>query len=68
MFALTAIACLWVDVVVSIRGNSGAFYENKRKTARFFAHHVLPETESLFRVVTAGAESLADFSAQDFSV
>jgi alkylation response protein AidB-like acyl-CoA dehydrogenase len=67
MFALTAIACLWVDVVVSIRGKTGAFYEGKRKTARFFAHHVLPETESLFRVVTTGAESLAAFSAEDFS-
>jgi alkylation response protein AidB-like acyl-CoA dehydrogenase len=67
MFALTAIGCLWVDVLVSIRGKTGAFYESKRKTARFFAQQVLPETGSLFRVVTSGAESLANFSVEDFS-
>ena len=67
LFALTAIACLWADVVVSIRKQNGAFYETKRKTARFYMQHVLPETESLHQVITAGADSLANFAVEDFS-
>ena len=67
LFALTAIACLWADIVISIRAKKGNFYETKRKTARFYMHHVLPETESLYKVITVGAESLADFGVDDFS-
>ena len=66
LFALTAIACLWTDIVILVLGKHGNFYETKRKTARFYMQHVLPETESLYKVITAGAESLADFSVDDF--
>jgi hypothetical protein len=67
LFALTAIACLWVDIVVSIREKCGAFYETKRKTARFFAQQVLPETGALHEVITSGGDALRDFSVDDFS-
>jgi len=67
LFALTAIACLWVDMVVTIREKSDAFYEAKRKTARFFAQQVLPETGALHEVITSGADALGDFSVDDFS-
>jgi hypothetical protein len=67
LFALTAVACMWVDIIVSIREKNGSFYDAKRKIARFYMRHVLPETESLHKVITTGADSLADFSVDDFS-
>ena len=67
LFALTAIACLWVDIVGSIREKKGPFYATKRKTALFYLRQVLPETESLHRVIIGGAKSLADYSVDDFS-
>ena len=67
LFALTAVACLWVDIIVSIREKNGPFYDAKRKIARFYMRHVLPESESLHKVITTGADSLADFSVDDFS-
>lgn len=67
LFALTAVACFWTDIVISIRDKNGRFYETKRKTARFYMQHVLPETESLHQVIIAGAESLADFTIDDLS-
>ena len=67
LFALTAIACLWVDIVGSIREKTGPFYATKRKTALFYLQQVLPETESLHRVIIGGAKSLADYSVDDFS-
>lgn len=67
LFSLTAVACFWVDIVVSIREKSGTFYATKRKTARFYMQHVLPETEALHKVITTGSDSLADFSVEDFS-
>ena len=67
LFALTAIACLWVDILASIREKKGSFYDTKRKTALFYLQRVLPETDSLHQVVTRGAESLTDFAVDDFS-
>ena len=66
LFALTAIACLWAQIVVSIRGKDGAFYETKRKTARFYMEQVLPETAALHEIVIHGSDSLTAFSVEDF--
>jgi len=66
LFALTAIACLWAQIIDSIRGKSGDFYETKRKTAHFYMEQVLPETMALHEIVTAGSGSLASFDVQDF--
>jgi hypothetical protein len=66
LFALTAIACLWAQIVVSIRGKEGGFYETKRKTARFFMEQVLPESSSLYEILTRGADSLAACDIEDF--
>ncbi len=61
MFALTAIACMWVDIIQSVEGKEGDFYQAKRKIACFYMQNVLPEVQSLARVITGGADSLADF-------
>lgn len=66
LFALTAVACLWAQIIDSIRGKNGDFYETKRKTARFYMEQVLPETAALNEVIMRGAESLGSFSVDDF--
>lgn len=66
-FALTAIACLWAEIIVSIRGREGAFYETKRKTARYYMQQVMPETNALYEMVTRGGASLADFQVENFA-
>lgn len=66
LFALTTIACLWAQIIASIRDKEGEFYETKRKTARFYMEQVLPEAGALHEVVMRGAESLAAFQVEDF--
>ena len=66
MFALTLIACLWAQIVVTIRDKDGAFYDAKRKVARFYMQQVLPATESLETTIVSGAGALADFDVADF--
>ena len=66
LFALIAIACLWSQILVAIRGKDGAFYETKRKTARFYMQQVLPEANGLYETITGGAESLTSFEVEDF--
>jgi butyryl-CoA dehydrogenase len=68
MFGLTTIACLWADIAASIKDKQGDFYDNKRKLARFYMNHVLPETAALHQVVTRGADSLAAFDVEDFGL
>jgi alkylation response protein AidB-like acyl-CoA dehydrogenase len=67
LFALTIIGCLWAQIVVSTRGKDGAFYDTKRKVARFYAQQVLPETASLLKSICDGDDALADFKVTDFS-
>ena len=66
LFALTVIAGVWARIAVSIRDASGAFYDVKRKVARFYMDQVLPETVSLAATIVGGAGALADFDARDF--
>jgi alkylation response protein AidB-like acyl-CoA dehydrogenase len=65
LFALTAIACLWVHIMASIRGKDSEFYETKRKTARFYMQQVLPETVALHEIVTRGSDALSTFAVAD---
>lgn len=67
LFALTTIACLWAQIIVSIQGKDGNFYDAKRKTARFYMEQVLPETIALHEIVTRGADALTDFAVEDFA-
>ena len=40
---------------------------SKLKTARFFMERMLPEVESRFRMVMAGAKPLMDMSESEFA-
>lgn len=66
LFALTAIACLWAQIIDSISGKNEDFYATKRKTARFYMEQVLSETIALHKTVTRGSGSLAAFDVHDF--
>ncbi|MDJ0814276.1 MAG: acyl-CoA dehydrogenase family protein [Woeseiaceae bacterium] len=65
-FALTIIACLWADIVAGIADKQGAFYDAKRKVARFYMQQVLPETTALAAKIRDGADALAEFGVADF--
>ena len=67
LFALTIIACLWSQIIVTIRGKDGAFYDVKRKLARFYVQQVLPETIALAASIVDGETALAEFTVADFS-
>ena len=62
VFALTLIACLWTQMMAVTRDKSGDFYDTKRKVARFYMAHVLPDAKSLVEVIDNGDTALADFS------
>ena len=47
-------------------GQSGKFYETKFKTAQYYFTHILPETESLVRLVEAGKGGMMDFNDDEF--
>ena len=66
LFALSTIACIWVDIIASLRERQGEFFAAKRKTALFYMQHVLPETGSLHAVITKGSASLTEFDVDDF--
>ena len=66
LVALTTIACLWAQIIVSIQDQQGDFYDTKRKTARFFMQQVLPETVALHEVITKGADALETFEVSRF--
>jgi len=61
LFALSIIACVWVDIIASLRDKQGDFFDAKRDTALFYMQHVLPETVAIHSVITSGSESLAEF-------
>ena len=67
LFALSLIGALWAQIVVTIRERDGAFYDVKRKLARFYMQHVLPETTAIAATIVAGDAALADFGVEDFA-
>lgn len=73
MFALTAMAYIWAKMVLIALDkieNGGSepkeFYETKIKTARFFFARMLPENDSRFKAVMAGADTLMAMDAEEF--
>ncbi len=75
-FALVSLAYMWCKMVIAAQkklesieeGGEGdkAFYESKIKTARFYMQRMLPEADSRFKMVLAGAETLMAPSQDDF--
>ena len=66
LFALSIIACMWVDIIASLRNKQGDFYDAKRMTALFYLQQVLPEATAIHAVITKGSESLAGFDVNAF--
>ena len=72
MFALVAIGYMWLRMALAARAKlpqangNAAFYTGKLKTARFFVQKMLPETETHFRAIMAGAKPLMDVSEEEF--
>ena len=65
-FSLNIIALLWTDILVTILNKKGNFYSSKRKLAKFFVLHVLPETLSLEKQIVDGGSILSEFESTDF--
>ena len=74
IFALVAMAYMWARMALTAQeklaagGDSKAdFYNTKLKTARFFMERMLPEYESRFRMVMAGAKPLMEMREDEFA-
>jgi alkylation response protein AidB-like acyl-CoA dehydrogenase len=70
LFALTALAYMWcrmAEIALEKKGgDEAAFYEAKLAAARFFMARLLPETNSLFTMLTAGKATLMALPAEAF--
>jgi alkylation response protein AidB-like acyl-CoA dehydrogenase len=74
MFALVAVGFMWArmakiaaEKLAANPNDRAEFYGAKLKTARFFMERMLPEVESRFRMVMAGAKPLMDMSESEFA-
>ncbi|MCB1558276.1 MAG: acyl-CoA dehydrogenase C-terminal domain-containing protein [Alphaproteobacteria bacterium] len=75
MFALVAMGYMWAQMakIAQQKLDDNAsdrpreFYESKLKTATFFMERMLPETESRFRMVMSGANSLMSMTEDEFA-
>jgi len=70
LFALVALAFMWcrmAEIALAKKGgDEAAFYEAKLAAARFFMARILPETNSLFTVLTSGKSTLMAMPAEAF--
>lgn len=74
IFALVAVGFMWARMAKIASEKLSAnptekteFYNAKLKTARFFMERMLPEVESRFRMVMAGAKPLMDMNEGEFA-
>ena len=74
LFALVAVGFMWVrmakvaqEKLISADTDNTAFYQSKIKTARFFIERMLPEAESRYRMIMAGAEPLMGMTEEGFA-
>ncbi len=70
MFALVAVGFMWArmaKIALEKQTEKPEFYATKLKTATFFMERMLPEVESRFRMVMAGAKPLMDMSESEFA-
>ncbi len=71
-FALVALAFMWCKIVLAAQEKlekgegDKEFLESKFKTARFFMARMLPDADSRFKMVTAGADTLMAPDEADF--
>lgn len=73
LFALVAVGFMWARMAkvaqekLAESSDKTDFYQSKIKTARFFMERMLPEAESRFRMVMAGAKPLMDMTDTEFA-
>lgn len=74
IFALVAVGFMWAQMAKIATEKLAAnpndrteFYAAKIKTAKFFMDRMLPEVESRFRMVMAGAKPLMDMNESEFA-
>lgn len=74
MFALVAVGYMWAQMakvamekLASGDTSKAEFYNAKIKTARFFMERMLPEVESRFRMIMAGAKPLMEMNESEFA-
>jgi alkylation response protein AidB-like acyl-CoA dehydrogenase len=69
LFGLVALGTAWVRMAAAASRMQGsersAFHEGKRKTARFFLEHLLPDTERLARSVRLGSSAIMAIAAEE---
>jgi hypothetical protein len=59
--------CRMAEIALEKKGgDEAAFYEAKLAAARFFMARLLPETNSLFTMLTAGKATLMALPAEAF--
>jgi butyryl-CoA dehydrogenase len=65
LFGLTVLAFMWARMarigIARRDGEEALYYDAKVRTARFFMQRVLPRSETHYRAIEAGAESLMEF-------
>ena len=74
IFALVSLGWMWLKMVrapqrriaLGANGLAPQFYDAKLKTAAFFAQKMLPEVDSRFKSLTAGAEPMMALTAEQF--
>lgn len=74
LFALVAVGFMWIkmakvaqDKLMAGDTDKTEFYQSKIKTARFFIERMLPEAESRYRMIMAGAEPLMGMTEEEFA-
>ncbi len=65
VFALTALAHQWALQSVAAVGRETKFHSVKLKSARYFVHQVLPQIDSLAKVVRAGKRHVMAVEADE---
>jgi hypothetical protein len=70
LFALVALGFMWcrmAEIALAKKsGEEAEFYNAKLASARFFMARILPETNSLFTVLTSGKATLMALPAEAF--
>ena len=65
-FGITTLGYIWAREAIAAAEQDGKFYRTKLKTARYYFSHILPETESLYRVVAAGKANVMAYEDDEF--
>lgn len=68
LFGVTTLAYVWAcqAVAAADRQDEGRFYRTKVKTARYYFEYILPEADSLVRLINAGKDPLMAFDPEEF--